>query len=327
MHILVTGGAGFIGSHLVQYHLDKGDHVWAVDNLLTGKEDNIKAFEKHPFFRFTQADLAQWPQLLEAITWADRIYHMAAILGQRLVLSNPVDTLSKNIHNCELILQGMTHVNKKVRLLIASSSGVYASVNLKAEETLPEDTILHFNSGAYLQESYYFSKLINEVMGLAYLHQKGIQCTIARIFNTIGTRQTGRYGMVVPTFVEQALKNQPITVYGDGLQTRSFCNVQDTVTALDLIMKNPESNGEIINIGNNDECSINDLAKLVKEKAKSRSEITHLSYKEAYGVDFHDVQVRRPNIDKLKRLTGFQPQWTLEQTVQQIIEKTQASIT
>jgi UDP-glucose 4-epimerase len=132
--------------------------------------------------------------------------------------------------------------------------------------------------------------------------------------------------MVVPTFVEQALKNQPITVYGDGLQTRSFCNVLDTVTALDLIMNNPESNGEIINIGNNDECSINDLAKLVKEKAKSQSEITHLSYKEAYGVDFHDVQVRRPNIDKLKRLTGFQPQWSLEQTVQQIIEKTQASI-
>lgn len=318
--VLVTGGAGFIGSNLVDYHLKKGDEVWAVDNLQTGRLKNIEPYLQHPAFRFDQADICNWPRLLEAVEWANRIYHMAAHVGQRLVLADPVNTLSSNIRGCELILQALFDIASPARLLIASTSEVYCHCPLEPGEALKEDRMLQFPSGEFLQETYDVSKLVNEIMGLSYTAKKGIDCTIARLFNTIGANQSPSYGMVVPNFIQQALSGEPITVFGDGLQSRSFSNVHDTVTALALLLDTPKSKGEIVNVGGDRECSITDLAKMVKKIARSQSEIRYLSYQEAYGVDFKDVRRRRPNLDKLFQLTGFKPKWTLEQTIEEIIQ-------
>lgn len=318
-NILVTGGAGFIGSHIALHHLNKGDAVTVIDNLLSGNTKNIEPFKKFTHFKFIQADICTYQGLQELVYGSDSIYHMAAIVGQKLVLSQKTQTLSQNIKGCEVILEGMCHADKPIKLLIASTSSLYIHSQSKGQ-VLKEDDMLHFPSGEYLQETYRLSKLVNEVMALSYVKTKGLHCTLARFFNTIGLNQTGRYGMVVPNFVEQALKGIPITVFGDGLQTRSFCNAIDASMACDLLLENPKSKGEIVNIGNDRPISILDLAKLVKKLAKSSSEIRYVSYQEAYGIDFHDVHERKPCIDKLISLTGFRPQWTLEETIESIIQ-------
>ncbi len=325
-NILITGGAGFIGSSLTRFHLEQGNAVWVVDNLITGRKENLQDFQSNPSFRFDQEDMIEWPKLHEAVEWADNIYNMAAVVGQRQVLSAPVNTLTMNIRCCEVVLQAMSSLNKKGRLLVASSSEVYRHTPQDLDKPFREDSILPISSGHMLQETYPLSKIVNEIMGLAYAFEKGIHCTIARLFNTIGLNQTGRYGMVVPTFVDQALNQKPLTVYGDGHQTRSFCNVKDTAKLFDLLLENPESNQEIVNVGNDQECSILDLAKLVRKIANSNSEIKFLSYREAYGVDFVDHQRRRPNIEKLIKLTGYSPKWSLEQTLKEIIENASKKI-
>lgn len=321
-NVVVTGGAGFIGSHIAAYHLKKGDHVWVVDNMQAGRLENMASFRDNPHFQFDQSDVRTWPRLHEATKWADRIYHMAANVGQRLVLGNPVDTLWNNIQGCEKILEAMTDSHSQARLLIASSSGVYCHNTVGPDGLVHEDDELIIPSGKFLQEVYHLSKLINEVMGLTYCSQKKIHCTVVRIFNTVGVNQSSAYGMVLPTFVEEALSNKPLTVYGDGLQTRSFSNVLDTVRALDLLLDNPKSDGEIVNVGDDRECSIIHLAEMVKELAHSDSEICYLTYKEAYGIDFHDVRRRRPDLRKLKSLTGFQPQYSIKETIEQSIAAT-----
>lgn len=324
-HILVTGGAGFIGSNIVQHHLEKGDHVWAVDNLQSGQMKNIEAYLNNPLFQFDQADLCTWSALQKAVQWADYIYHMAAVIGQRQVIAKPIETLCNNIKGCERILEAMCS-KKSVRLIIASTSGLYIHSEPEADDSYKETAQVGFTSGAYIQESYPVSKLVDEVMCLAYAKEEGLDCTIARLFNTIGVHQSSRYGMVVPTFVEQALNNNPITVHGTGLQTRSFCSVHDTVQLLNSLLDNPKSKSEIVNIGNDKECSINELAKMVKERTQSQSEIVHISYQEAYGIDFIDVQRRKPNLEKMHRLTGYKPKWTLEQTIDETIESLRPKI-
>lgn len=319
--ILVTGGAGFIGSHIVGDNLALGHDVWAVDNLQAGRLSNLENFNHHPNFRFDQADLRNWSKLEEAVKWADRIYHMAGNVGQRLILSNPVDTLKNNIHGCECVLDAMSTSKSQARLLIASTSELYCHSLEDEDGTVCETAVMDLFSGQFLQESYPVSKLVNEVMALSYAFQKGLDCTVARIFNTVGVNQRSIYGMVVPTFVEQALSGKPITIFGDGNQSRSFSNVHDTVKAFDLLLDNPKSKGEVVNVGDDRECSINNLARIVLEKTGSKSPTKYLTYKEAYGVEhFDDVMRRRPNLKKLQSFTGFRPSCDIAQTVEQIIE-------
>lgn len=321
MHVLVTGGAGFIGSNLIEYHLHKGDQVLGVDDLSTGSLNNIEMFQKNPQFRFEQADILTWNGLENAVAWADRIYHMAAVVGVYRVLEDPIKVLAINIAGCERLLRAVASSKWQPRVIIASSSEVYGPATLSP---LKEDMILTIESGAKNRWNYAVSKLADEAFGLSYSRKLKLPITIIRLFNTIGPRQTGRYGMVVPRFVQQAVSGDPITVFGDGSQTRSFCDVRDTVVALDLLANNTDSIGEIVNVGNDHEVSIKTLAELVKHIAKSNSPIKFMSYQEAYGEDFEEIQRRRPDLSKLVRYTGFKHQWNLEHTITDLVNRAHA---
>lgn len=317
-NILITGGAGFIGSHVAEHYLKNGDRVWAVDNLDTGRLSNISAFQSDENFRFTEADICNWIQIEEAVEWSDRIIHLAATIGQFKVLANPTLTLSNNIGGCEKLLQAMGKTKKETRILIASTSEAYSHSDPLPDGSFREDAMIKMPSGHVIQTAYPVGKVVNELMGLAYVQEKDLFCTIVRIFNTIGTRQQSFYGMVVPTFICQALNQQPITVYGDGSQTRSFANAHDVVNQFDLLIESPKSKGEIVNVGNNRECSIMDLAKLVIKITKSNSQIRLVPYKEAYGFDFVDPMRRKPCLEKINELVGLKCVWTLEQTLEEI---------
>ncbi len=325
--ILVTGGAGFIGSHIVAHHMKEGDEVWVVDNLQTGRLENIEPYRINSHFQFDQADLRLWPKLEKAVGWATHIYHMIADVGQKYVITHPIDTLSNNIESFELVLQAAVKTGGRQKILLSSTSEIYGHSNIPSDGTIDEHAIVSFPSGEFVQQTYPISKLVNEIMALSYVHEKKLDCTIARIFNTIGLNQTSTYGMVFPNFIEEALSGRPITVYGNGSQSRSFCNVHDTVKGLTLILEHPKCVGQIINVGNDRECSILELAKLIKKQTKSSSEIVFIPYKEAYGIDFVDIQKRRPNLKKLKKITGYQPEWTLEQTIEEVAQATKNKLT
>ncbi|WP_027715010.1 NAD(P)-dependent oxidoreductase [Desulfuromonas sp. TF] len=318
MHVLITGGAGFIGSQLAEYHLDRGDKVHVVDDLSTGSKENIEEFAEKPGFHFDEADILTWPGLEKAAAWADRVYHMAAVVGVYRVLAEPIKVLSTNIAGTERLLRAIHAGGWSPQVILASTSEVYG--HTEARE-LREDAPLVIQSGARSRWNYAVSKLADEALGLSYARKHGLQITIVRFCNTIGPRQTGRYGMVLPRFVAQALRGEPLTVYGDGNQTRSFCDVRDTVAALDALASNPASGGEIVNVGNNREISILDLAKLIIRTAESTSKIKKIPYLEAYGEDFEDITHRRPALDKLFGLTDFSHNWTLEETVQDLLDR------
>jgi len=316
MHVLVTGGAGFIGSHLAQYHLAKGDSVHVVDNLSTGCLANIAPFMESAKFHFTKADILTWRGLDKATVWADRIYHMAAVVGVFRVLEDPIHVLSTNIAGTERLLRHASSGNWKPQIIIASSAEVYGPTDA---EFLREDAMLVVYSGAKSRWNYAITKLADESFGLSYARQFGMPICIVRPFNTVGPRQTGRYGMVVPRFIEQVLHDKPITIFGGGEQTRSFCDVRDAVVAMDLLAGTPAAYGEIVNVGNDHEISINALAYLVCQRAHKSVGREHLSYVEAYGEQYDDIVRRRPCLDKLVRLTGFKHQWSLEATLDDLI--------
>lgn len=325
MHILVTGGAGFIGSNIAEYHLKRGDKVHVVDNFSTGSKANVAAFVDNPDFRFDQADIVTWNGLDNAVAWADRIYHMAAVVGVYRVLGEPVGTMATNIAGTERLLRSVNRDTWAPQVILASSSEVYGP---HPEPRLTENDSLIIQSGAPLRWNYAISKLADEGFGLAYAREHDIPVIIARFFNTVGPRQTGRYGMVVPRFVQKAVANEPITVFGDGEQSRSFCDVRDTVVALDRLASMPDlPNGEIVNVGSDREISINELARLVIECAGGHSTIEHIPYREAYGAEFEDIRHRRPSLDKLRRLTGFEHAWTLEETLRDLINRVRRQIT
>ena len=293
MHILITGGAGFIGSNLAEHHLAQGHKVHVVDDLSTGCLENIATYRDNPDFRFDHDDILTWDGLEKAVTWADRIYHMAAVVGVFRVLEDPVRVLAINSASTERVLRMVKASSWSPQILIASSSEVYGhglpgrrgEAGSEAAENGSEDPRQYqfegfredldpmVGSSAVSRWNYPISKLTSEAMGLSYARKFGCCVVIARIFNTIGPRQMGRYGMVVPRFVGQAVSGQPITVFGDGRQMRSFCDVRDTVAALDLLLRNPESRGQIVNVGNNREISILELAQMVRSLAGSSSEI------------------------------------------------------
>jgi UDP-glucose 4-epimerase len=318
MHVLVTGGAGFIGSHIVEHHLAKGDNVYVVDDLSTGSQQNVDDFIKHPNFRFVNADILTWSELEKTVAWADRIYHMAALVGVYRVLAEPVRVLAINIAGCERLLRCAAASSWRPHIIIASTSEVYGPGN---HPELNEELPLIVHSGAKNRWNYAISKIADESFGLAYARKEGLKVTLARFFNTIGPRQTGRYGMVVPRFINQALTQEPITVYGSGEQTRSFCDVRDTIVALDLLASNPVSVGEIVNVGNNYEISIKNLAELVCKLACSSSKIQLIPYKQAYGEEYDDIMHRKPDLTKFYKLTNFKHQWNLEKSVNDLIAK------
>ena len=319
MKVLVTGAAGFIGSHLVDYHVKKGDEVWALDSLATSSRKNIDWIKNRKDLRFTQANLIDWQDLDKALLWADRVYHMAALLGQKYVFTHAFAVISENIKSCERLISLIKEKKEPIELLIASSSCVYGTEShiIDQDETTP----MQVSSFKFFQETYPASKIVNEVMAQSLSNFKNIHCVTARFFNIIGPHQNGRYGMVVPTFIKQALAHEPITVYGDGQQTRSFCSVHDAILATEHLFSSDQSKHQVYNIGNPSEIKIIDLAHLIKKMTNSSSQIIFVPYKEAYGIDYEEIQRRCPNIEKLKKDTSFSPSITLEDALQDIIEE------
>ncbi|MBB5016157.1 NAD-dependent epimerase/dehydratase family protein [Rehaibacterium terrae] len=323
MHVLITGGAGFIGSHLAELHLARGDKVHVVDDLSTGSLDNVGPFLAEPNFRFDEADMLVWPQLERAAAWADRIYHLAAVVGVYRVLAEPTKVLAVNIAACERLLRAVHCSGWKPQVVLASSSEVYGH---NEEDILEETQDLVVSTRVGTRWNYSVSKIADEALGLSYARRFGIPTVVSRFFNTVGPRQSGRYGMVIPRFVEQAVRGEPITVFGSGEQTRSFCDVRDTVVALDALAAHADTDGLVVNVGNDREISMNALAELVRQRAGSQSEIVHVPYKQAYGEDFEDIRRRRPSLARLRGLTGFQHRFTLERTIDDLIEAKRAQL-
>lgn len=324
MHVLVTGGAGFIGSHLVEMLLGQGHQVHAVDNLSTGRLSNLRMFLDRPGFRLDEADIITWDGLSRASQWADCIYHLAAVVGVRRVIEDPIRVLSTNIAGTERLLKAVVSGGWKPRLILASSSEVYG---FSPSAEFAEDGGLIFKSGSRTRWSYAVTKLVDEHLADAYYRMHGLPATVVRLFNTIGPRQRSRYGMVVPNFVKQSVRGLPITVYGDGTQSRSFCDVRDTVQMLDQLASASQSVGQVVNVGNDQEITIGELAELVRRRAGSSSEIRFASYADAYGEHFEDVTHRRPELSRLKALIRFAPAWTLTQTIDDLISRERSCVT
>lgn len=313
MHALITGGAGFIGSHLADRLIEKGDRVTVIDDLSTGSIKNVQQLEGHKNFSLVIDSVLNDETLEPLVKECDMIYHMAAAVGVKLIVTEPIKTITTNIKGTEVVLSYASKWRKKV--VLASTSEIYGK-NEAQRFTENEDMV--FGPTIKSRWSYACSKAIDEFLGLAYYREKNQPIIILRLFNIVGPRQTGRYGMVVPTFIRQALRNEPITVYGDGKQTRSFTYISDL---LDVIVKMPsikECYGEIFNIGGEEEISILDLAKLVKRVCKSDSKIVFVPYDEAYEKGFEDMMRRVPDVSKIKRVVGFRPSVNMEQVIENI---------
>ena len=312
---LITGGAGFIGSHLSEVLLDQGNRVTIIDDLSTGKFENIQHLTKNPNFHFAIDTITNNMVLDRLASECDVIYHLAAAVGVQLVVKKPVLTMETNFKGTEAVLKAAQRYRSKV--IITSSSEVYGKGN-----SLPfkEDDDVLFGPTKNSRWTYAGSKMMDEFLGLAYYQEKGIPVVICRLFNTIGARQTGRYGMVVPRFVQQALRGDPITVYGDGEQRRSFTWVGDVVQGLIQLGKAPEAVGDVFNIGNYQDISIQELAQLIKKMTGSSSEIIIIPYKEAYKEGFEDMRRRLPDISKIQTLTGYEPTLVLEDILKLVID-------
>lgn len=315
MHILITGGAGFIGTHLTRRLLARGDTVSILDNLSTGNIDNIQEFASHPLYTFA-IDTLDNPLVLDRLaSQADAIVHLAAAVGVQLVVERPTETIETNVLGTHAVLSAARRY--RCRTLIASTSEVYGK-GVKIPFSEEDDLLL--GSSARSRWSYAASKLLDEFLGLAAYREYGLPVTIVRFFNTVGPGQTGRYGMVVPRFVRQALQGDPITVYGDGEQSRCFCHVHDTVRALELLLDRPDSTaGEIYNIGSNHEVTINELANQVIARSTSNSTLRHVPYSEAYAPGFEDMRRRVPDITKIHHAVGWQPTRTLTEILDDVI--------
>lgn len=315
MNVLITGGAGFIGSHLADAYIARGDHVHVIDDLSTGSIRNIQHLKASPRFQYTIESVFNQPVLGEVMDGCDVVVHLAAAVGVKLIMESPVHTIETNVRGTEVVL---AHANKKKkRVLIASTSEVYG-----LSEHLPfrEDGQLVMGATTKGRWSYACSKAIDEFLALAYWKEKKLPTTIVRLFNTVGPRQTGQYGMVIPTFVKQALSGRPIVVYGDGKQTRCFGFVGDVVGALMKLIDEPKAVGQVFNVGSDQEIEIKALAERVRELTGSSSEITFLPYDEAYEEGFEDMPRRVPDTSKLRDLVGFAPTMTLNDILASVIE-------
>jgi UDP-glucose 4-epimerase len=315
VRVLITGGAGFVGSHLADVLLQRGDDVYVLDNLATGSIANIAHLKSHPKFHYTIDSVTNEPLLAEMIDTCDVVVHLAAAVGVKLIVEAPVHTIETNVHGTEVVLK---HANKKKKLvLIASTSEVYGK---SVDVPFNEEADLVLGPTAKHRWAYACSKLIDEFLALAYWKERKLPVIIVRLFNTVGPRQTGQYGMVIPNFVRQALAGQPITVFGDGEQSRSFTYVGDVVRAMVALMNEPAAVGQVFNIGNGKEITINALAAKVKTLTGSSSEIVRIPYDQAYEAGFEDMPRRVPDISKIRGLIGYEPTVELDEILARVIE-------
>jgi len=312
---LITGGAGFIGSHLAEALLAVGHQVFVIDNLSTGSIQNIEPLKAHAGFKYVVGDITNEPLLAELVDDCDVVFHLAAAVGVKLIVEEPVRTIETNVHGTEVVLK---HANKKKKLVIlASTSEVYGK---STDVPFHEDADLVLGPTTKHRWAYACSKAIDEFLALAYWKERKLPVVIVRFFNTVGPRQTGRYGMVIPNFVRQALAGQPITVHGDGSQTRSFCHVRDVVGALVRLMNEPRAVGEVFNVGNSQEISIMALAERVRALTGSRSTIVTIPYDQAYESGFEDMPRRVPDLSKIGALIGYEPRTDLDAILADVID-------
>jgi UDP-glucose 4-epimerase len=314
-NILITGGAGFIGSHLSEYLVHRGNHVVAIDNLSTGQFENILHLLPLPSFKFVRETINN-AQVLDRLTSeADIVIHLAAAVGVKLIVDDPVRTIQTNIMGTEAVLSTANRYGCKV--LIASTSEVYGK-GVKVPFSEDDDRLM--GSTTHSRWAYATSKAVDEFLGLAYYQQFSLPVVIMRLFNTVGARQTGRYGMVVPRFVRRALRGEPIQVYGDGQQSRCFADVADVVGAIANLAEHPQAVGQVFNIGATGEITIHALAEKVIEMTGSQSKIEIVPYSEAYAPGFEDMRRRVPSLEKIQKLIGYQPRYTLDDTLRRVIE-------
>ena len=315
MRALITGGAGFIGSHLAEALLDAGHEVDVIDNLSTGSIRNIDHLKTNPKFKYVIDTLTNESLLAELIDRNDVIFHLAAAVGVKLIVEQPVHTIETNVHGTEVVLK---HANKKKKLVfIASTSEVYGK---NTDVPFREDADLVMGATVKHRWAYACSKAIDEFLALAYWKERDLPVIIVRFFNTVGPRQTGQYGMVLPSFVRQALAGEPITVFGDGRQQRSFTYIGDVVGCLLKLVQEKKAVGEVFNIGNKEEVSILQLAELVKAQTGSKSEIVFISYDKAYEAGFEDMPRRVPDLTKVHTLVGYEPKVQLNEIIAKVIE-------
>ena len=312
---LITGGAGFIGSHLAEALLARGDRVVVIDDLSTGSIQNIEHLKGNASFDYVIDSIMNRPLTAELVDRADFVFHLAAAVGVKLIIQSPVHTIETNVRGTEIILELAN--KKKKPVFIASTSEVYGK---SAKVPFAEDDDLVLGATSRGRWSYACSKALDEFLAIAYFHEKGLPVVVARLFNTVGPRQTGRYGMVLPSFVSQALASKPITVFGDGKQSRCFGFVGDVVGAIAELIKREEAYGGVFNIGSQEEISILGLAQLVKERLQSRSEIVLIPYDQAYEAGFEDMPRRVPDIGKIRSLIGFEPRTRLSEIIDLVAE-------
>ncbi len=316
MKVFITGGAGFIGSHLAERLIEGGHRVSILDDLSTGAMANIDHLIDRPGFEHRIGSVTDAPLVAELVDRCDVTVHLAAAVGVRLIVERPVHTIETNVHGTEVVLNAVARKQKPI--FLASTSEVYGK---SQKVPFSEDDDLVMGATTHARWSYACSKALDEWLGLAYHRDKGVPVTVFRLFNTVGPRQTGRYGMVLPTFAAQAVAGEPITVYGSGEQSRCFCHVGDAIQAIEALMFQPAAVGQVFNVGSDREVTINQLAEMVREAADSRSPIVRIPYDEAYAEGFEDMQRRVPDVSKLESAIGFKPSTPLETIVADVVRE------
>ena len=321
MRYLVTGGAGFIGSHLSDALLARGDEVTVLDDLSTGDPSNLAEARHAPGFRFVEGSILDHPLVTGLAAQADVVVHLAAAVGVKLIVERPLESLITNIRGTEIVLDATAAAGCKI--LITSTSEIYGK---NAAGPVKEDDDRVLGSPFKARWSYSTAKAVDEILAKAYWRDRGVPAIVARLFNCVGARQTGAYGMVVPRFVRQALVGEDVTVYGDGEQRRCFCHVLDLVRALVALLDHPDAVGDVFNVGAQHEVSMNDLARIIVEMTGSSSRIVHIPYDEAYEEGFEDMERRVPDTSRIHTLTGWQPSRSLDEILRDVIAHERASL-